>query len=82
MVCECVCVCVAVDGRASSALISNDKASLRVVFRGGASSTGAGPRRGWCCGDASGWCGEWVAARCDGEELVSSHAKGLCSVET
>ena len=29
-----------------------------------------------------GCCGEWVAARCDGEELVSSHAKGLCSVET
>ena len=46
---------------------------------GGASSTGAGPRRRQCCGDASGCCGEWRAARCDGEELVSSHTKGLCS---
>ena len=75
----------AVGERASSALISIVKASLRAVFRGGSfvdGTTGAGPRRRQCCGDASGWCGEWLAARCDGEELVSSHAKGLCSVET
>ena len=36
---------------------------------GGASSTGAGPRRSRCRGDASGCCGEWLAARCDGEKL-------------
>ena len=41
-----------------------------------------GPRRRQCCGDASGCCSEWLAARCDGEELVSSHTKGLCSGET
>ena len=35
-----------------------------------------------CCGDASSCCSEWLAARCDGEKLVSSHAKTLCSVET
>ena len=57
------------------------QASLRAVSAGGASSTNSGPRRRQCCGDASG-CRGGGAARCDGEELVSSHAKGLCSVET
>ena len=37
----------------------------------------AGPRRRQCCGDASGCCGEWLAARCDCEKLVSSHTKSL-----
>ena len=82
-VCEYSQLSGAVGGRASSALISIVKASLRAVFRGGSFVDGCGTAaQTQCCGDASGCCGEWCAARCDGEELVSSHAKGLCSVET
>ena len=73
----------AVGGRASGALISIDKAWLRAAFRGGSFVDGCGTvaqtalRR---CLRLS--CGEWLAARCDGEKLVSSHTKGLCSGET
>ena len=73
----------AVGGRASSALISNDKASLRAaVFRGGSVVDGCGTaaqtalrrclrllRRVACCSL------RW-------RKLVSSHTKGLCSGET
>ena len=73
----------AVGGRASGALISIVKASLRAVFRGGSFVDGCGTAAQTAlCGDASGCCGEWLAARCDGENLVSSHTKGLCSGET
>ena len=71
----------AVGGRASSALISIAKASLRAVFRGGSFVDGCGTAAQTGCGDASGCCGEWLAARCDCEKLVSSHTKSLCSGE-
>ena len=48
----------------------------------GSAELGRGPRRSQCWGDASGCCSGWLAARCDGEKLVSSHTKSLRSVET
>ena len=75
----------AVAGRASGALIWNDKASLRAVFRGGSFVDGcgsAGPRRSQCRGEASGCLRRAAGCSLHGEKLVSSHTKGLCSGET
>ena len=75
----------AVGERASSALISIVKASLRAVFRGGSFVDGCGTAAQsvpWRCLRLFAAGGLHLAARGDGEELVSSHAKGLCSVET
>ena len=72
----------AVGGRASSALISIVKASLRAVFRGGSFVDGCGIAAQsvpWRC------LRLFAAAACcslHGEKLVSPHAKGLCSGET
>ena len=73
----------AVGGRASSALISIVKASLRAVFRGGSFADGCGtaaqpvPRRCLRLFAGGGAC-----CSLHGEKLVSPHAKGLCSGET
>ena len=73
----------AVGVRLSSALISIDKASLRAVFRGGSFVDGCGsaaqpvPRRYLRLFAAGGF----LAARCDGKKVVSSHTKSLRSGE-
>ena len=71
----------AVGGRASSALISIVKASLRAVFRGGSFVDGCGIAAQsvpWRCLRLF---AARLAARGDGEKLVSPHTKGLCSGE-
>ena len=78
----------AVGGRASSALISIVKASLRAVFRGGSFVDGCGTaaqtvlRQCLRLFAAGGLLLAAMAKNGDGEGLVSPHAKGLCSGET
>ena len=73
----------AVGGRASSALISIVKASLRAVFRGGSFVDGCGiAGRSQCRGDASGCLRRAACCSLHGEKLVSPHTKGVRSGET
>ena len=72
----------AVGGRASSALISIVKASLRAVFRGGSFVDGCGTAAQsvpWRCLRLFAAGGLLLAAMA--KKLVSPHTKGLCSGE-
>ena len=73
----------AVGGRASSALISIVKTSLRAVIRGGSFVDGCGTAAQsvpWRCLRL--FAAGGVCCSLHGEKLVSPHAMGLCSGET